>query len=85
LGRAALLVVLACLVVAPLARADGDPASDYLLGTQVFIPFDMKLPVGSYGPAAAPSPIENSRKKRCTVEPRPAEPLDAASVREQCG
>ena len=26
------------------ARADGDPASDYLLGTQVFLPFDVKLP-----------------------------------------
>jgi hypothetical protein len=29
------------------ARADGDPASDYLLGTQVFIPFDLKLPKAS--------------------------------------
>ena len=29
--------------VASGARADGDPASDYLLGTQVFIPFDLKL------------------------------------------
>src|SRR5205085_3124573 len=26
------------------ARADGDPASDYLLGTQVFIPYDIKAP-----------------------------------------
>jgi hypothetical protein len=29
------------------ARADGDPASDYLLGTQVFIPFDLKIPKAS--------------------------------------
>jgi hypothetical protein len=29
------------------ARADGDPASDYLLGTQVFIPFDLKVPKAS--------------------------------------
>jgi hypothetical protein len=29
------------------ARADGDPASDYLLGTQVFIPFDVKVPKAS--------------------------------------
>ncbi|HZS24443.1 MAG TPA: hypothetical protein VFA30_05580 [Gaiellaceae bacterium] len=40
-------LVLACALVAVIAagtaRADGDPASDYLLGTQVFIPFDLKL------------------------------------------
>jgi hypothetical protein len=36
--------LLAACVLAGTARADGDPASDYLLGTQVFIPFDMKLP-----------------------------------------
>jgi hypothetical protein len=39
-----LLVALVACVAAGTARADGDPASDYLLGTQVFIPFDMKLP-----------------------------------------
>jgi hypothetical protein len=27
-----------------LARADGDPASDYLLGQNVFLPFDVKFP-----------------------------------------
>jgi hypothetical protein len=32
------------LVVAPLARADGDPASDYLIGQQVFFPYDTKFP-----------------------------------------
>jgi len=37
------LVILVC-VLAGTARADGDPASDYLLGTQVFLPFDVKLP-----------------------------------------
>ena len=44
--RSALLVlaVLATCAAAGIARADGDPASDYLLGTQVFIPFDVKLP-----------------------------------------
>jgi hypothetical protein len=44
--KRALLVlsVLAACAFAATARADGDPASDYLLGTQVFIPFDMKLP-----------------------------------------
>jgi hypothetical protein len=44
--KRALLVLcaLAACAGAGTARADGDPASDYLLGTQVFIPFDMKLP-----------------------------------------
>jgi hypothetical protein len=43
LGRAALLTVLACLVIAPLARADGDPASDYLLTQPVFLPPDVVM------------------------------------------
>lgn len=30
--------------VAQSARADGDPASDYLLGTKVFLPYDAKFP-----------------------------------------
>ena len=38
------LAALAALVVAPLARADGDPASDYLLVDKVFLPFDAKIP-----------------------------------------
>ena len=43
-----LLVALALFcVLGGTARADGDPASDYLLGTQVFIPFDLKLPKAS--------------------------------------
>jgi hypothetical protein len=39
---AAVLAVAA--VLAGTARADGDPASDYLLGSQVFLPFDAKIP-----------------------------------------
>jgi hypothetical protein len=42
--RALLIVVLATCALAGSARADGDPASDYLLGTQVFLPYDIKLP-----------------------------------------
>jgi hypothetical protein len=44
--RAALMVVLAGLAASlvPAARADGDPASDYLLAQQVFLPIDVKLP-----------------------------------------
>lgn len=44
--RRALVVgaLIAACVLAGTARGDGDPASDFLLATQVFIPFDMKLP-----------------------------------------
>jgi len=31
------------------ARADGDPASDYLLGQRVFVPFDGKIPTADAG------------------------------------
>lgn len=41
--RALLLAAVLLAVVAATARADGDPASDYLLGTKVFIPFDLKV------------------------------------------
>jgi hypothetical protein len=41
---AVLLVCTACAaVLASTARADGDPASDYLLSSQVFLPFDVKV------------------------------------------
>jgi hypothetical protein len=43
--RAALLIaLLAACVVAGTAHADGDPASDYLLAQQVFLPIDAKIP-----------------------------------------
>jgi hypothetical protein len=35
--------VAACGLAVPLARADGDPASDYLLSQSTFIPFDAKV------------------------------------------
>jgi hypothetical protein len=35
-------LIVAC-ALAGNARADGDPASDYLLATKVFLPFDMKV------------------------------------------
>jgi hypothetical protein len=41
---AAALVLVAAAALAGTARADGDPASDYLLGSQVFLPFDAKIP-----------------------------------------
>ena len=42
--RRAFLLLLLVLVAAPAARADGDPASDYLYTRQVFLPFDLKIP-----------------------------------------
>jgi hypothetical protein len=42
---AASLAVAVAVGLAPLqAWADGDPASDYLLGQNVFLPFDVKIP-----------------------------------------
>jgi len=38
------VAILAVLLCAPAARADGDPASDYLYGLKVFLPFDVKVP-----------------------------------------
>ncbi len=43
----ALALVCACIaaaLAAQAARADGDPASDYLLGSRVFLPYDAKFP-----------------------------------------
>jgi hypothetical protein len=44
----AVLCLLACALAAgiatPLARADGDPASDYLVSQQVFLSYDAKIP-----------------------------------------
>jgi hypothetical protein len=43
--RAVLLLAIAAAVVLPAqARADGDPASDYLIQQQVFLPYDAKIP-----------------------------------------
>jgi hypothetical protein len=44
----ALAVLVLAVALAPAAaRADGDPASDYLLTVDVFLPFDAKLPARS--------------------------------------
>jgi hypothetical protein len=40
-----LACVLAAVVASPSAHADGDPASDYLIGQQVFLGYDAKIPV----------------------------------------
>jgi hypothetical protein len=44
LRRCSLVALLACLLLAPVARADGDPASDYLLTQPVFLPPDVVIP-----------------------------------------
>ncbi len=38
------LAVVAMLAAAPAARADGDPASDFLISQRVFLPYDTKIP-----------------------------------------
>ena len=45
--RVAVLALLAAALFAPLARADGDPASDYLLTYQVFYPYYSNTPKAS--------------------------------------
>ena len=44
----AVLCLLACAfaagIAAPFAKADGDPASDYLIGQQAFLSYDAKIP-----------------------------------------
>jgi hypothetical protein len=40
----AVVVAVGACVLAGGARADGDPASDYLLGQRIFFPFDVKVP-----------------------------------------
>jgi hypothetical protein len=39
-----MLAAILCLFVVPVARADGDPASDYLLSMSAFFPPDAKIP-----------------------------------------
>ena len=64
--RAALLLgVLAACAFAGTARADGDPASDYLLGTQVFLPFDLKLPAAKQ--AKLTSIVRDANKSGYTI------------------
>jgi hypothetical protein len=49
LRRGALVVtaIVAFFACVPTALADGDPASDYLISQQTFLPFDAKIPAAS--------------------------------------
>lgn len=60
-----LLVVLVAGMTAAATRADGDPASDYLLATQVFLPFDIKLPKAKQ--AALTSIVHDANKAGYTI------------------
>jgi hypothetical protein len=42
--RVAVAAAVAACAVVPVALADGDPASDYLLSQKTFVPYDMKVP-----------------------------------------
>ena len=72
--RAAVLLaaLLAAAAVAGSARADGDPASDYLLSQQVFFPFSVKYPREQA--AGARGPRQGRERPRAT---RSASPLIA--------
>ena len=47
--RVALIALLAALAAVPAAHADGDPASDYLLSQQTFVPPDDGIPAAYAG------------------------------------
>jgi hypothetical protein len=65
--RLRLLVVAAAAacIAAPVARADGDPASDYLLSQKTFVPFDAKIPKEQSD--ALNGIVEDARKKGYTI------------------
>jgi hypothetical protein len=44
LARWLSLLALLALIAVPVAHADGDPASDYLISQRVFLPYDTKIP-----------------------------------------
>jgi hypothetical protein len=63
--RLLVTVVAAACVAAPVARADGDPASDYLLSQKTFLPFDAKIP--GKDADALNGIVEDARKKGYTI------------------
>ena len=67
--RAAVLLalLLAAAAVAGSARADGDPASDYLLSQQVFFPFSVKYPESKQQELAALVKDANDRGYKIRV------------------
>jgi hypothetical protein len=60
----AVAAVAAC-ITAPVAHADGDPASDYLLSQKTFLPFDAKIPKEQAD--AVNGIVEDARRKGYTI------------------
>jgi hypothetical protein len=65
LRRLTLLLLLASLAAAPAAYADGDPASDYLLGRQTFVPPDAGI--SSADKAQLNALVEGARRGGYTI------------------
>jgi hypothetical protein len=65
LRRLTLLLLLASLAAAPTAYADGDPASDYLLGRQTFVPPDAGI--SSADKAQLDALVEGARRGGYTI------------------
>jgi hypothetical protein len=65
LRRLTLLLLLASLAAAPAAYADGDPASDYLLGRQTFVPPDAGI--SSADKAQLDALVEGARRGGYTI------------------
>lgn len=63
--RVAALVLLLAACAAPAARADGDPASDYLYTQKVFVPFDVKASQAKQ--AALLETVEGATKQGFTI------------------
>ena len=64
LGLLACAVAAAC-IATTVARADGDPASDYLLSQKTFLPFDAKISKDQS--AALNGIVEDARRKGYTI------------------
>jgi len=59
------VAAVAAFVAAPVAHADGDPASDYLLSQKTFLPFDAKIPDDQVN--ALNGIVEDAHKKGYTI------------------
>jgi hypothetical protein len=59
--RLILLALVVALAVVPLARADGDPASDYLLTRSTFVPSDLGISTGDAARLSATVALAQAR------------------------
>jgi len=63
--RTLILALLAAALVVPAARADGDPASDYLIQQQVFYPYYSNVPKATLQQLEAT--VAEANKKHFTI------------------